>query len=185
MTFQDQVWSITIAGIGGVALVFLYVISQATRQAEAAQVQARANAIRRWYFPTLLALGVGVTAATLAPFPIPNQHTSSQARQVVKAVGQQWGWQLSPGPIETGAPVEFQVTSADVNHGFGIYDAGGRLLAQTQAMPGITNRLVYTFTQPGKYRVLCLEYCGLVHHGMMLEFDVIGTTEARDEHDLP
>jgi heme/copper-type cytochrome/quinol oxidase subunit 2 len=43
-------------------------------------------------------------------------------------------------------PVEFQVTSADVNHGFGIYDRSGRLLAQTQAMPGITNRLVYTFS---------------------------------------
>jgi cytochrome c oxidase subunit 2 len=46
-------------------------------------------------------------------------------------------------------------------------------------MPGITNRLVYTFPRPGKYRVLCLEYCGLVHHGMSVEFDVIGTTEGQ------
>jgi hypothetical protein len=41
MTFQDEVGWITLAGIGCVALVFLYVISQATGQAEAAQVQAR------------------------------------------------------------------------------------------------------------------------------------------------
>jgi cytochrome c oxidase subunit 2 len=122
---------------------------------------------------------VGVTAATLAPFPIPNQHAPSQARQAVKVVGRQWFWELSSGPIKVGVPVEFQVTSADVNHGLGIYDRSGRLLAQTQAMPSVTNRLVYTFTQPGKYRFLCLEYCGLAHHGMSLEFDVIGTTEGQ------
>lgn len=179
MTLQDRVWWITLAGIGSVALIFCYVISQAGRRAETAQVQARASAIRRWFFLALIVLFVGVTAATLVPFPIPNQHASSQTRRTVKAVGRQWFWELSPGPIEVGVPVEFQVTSGDVNHGFGIYDRSGRLLAQAQAMPGITNRLVYTFTQPGKYRVLCLEYCGLAHHGMILEFDVIGATEGR------
>jgi len=179
MTIQDEVWWITLAGIGGVALVFLYVISHATRPADATQVEVRAYAIRRWFFLALIAVGAAVTAATLAPFPIPNQHAPSKARQAVKVVGRQWFWQLSPGPIQVGVPVEFQVTSADVNHGFGIYDRSGRLLAQTQAMPGITNRLVYTFTQPGKYRVLCLEYCGLAHHGMSLEFDVIGTPEGQ------
>ena len=175
MTLQDEVWFITLAGIGGVALIFLYVISQAARSAEAVRVQRRADVIRRWFFLALLVLGVGVTAATLAPFPIPNQHPAKQAPQVIKVVGHQWAWQLSPGPIKAGVPVEFQVTSADVNHGFGIYDGSGRLLAQTQAMPGITNRLVHTFTQPGKYRVLCLEYCGMIHHGMRVEFDVVGT----------
>jgi cytochrome c oxidase subunit II len=179
MTLQDEVWRITLAGIGGVAVVFLYVISGATRQAEAAQVQARAYAIRRWAFLALIVLGVGVAAATLAPFPIPKQHAPSQVREVVKVIGNQWAWQLSPGRIAAGVPVEFQVSSADVNHGFGIYDASGRLLAQTQAMPGITNRLVYTFPQSGKYRVLCLEYCGLAHHGMSVEFDVIGTAEGQ------
>ena len=179
MSLQDKVWWITLAGIGGVALVFCYVISQATRPADATQVEVRAHAIRRWFFLLLIVLGVGITAATLAPFPIPNQHAPSQARQAVKVLGRQWFWELNPGLIKVGVPVEFQVTSADVNHGFGIYDRSGRLLAQTQAMPGITNRLVYTFTQPGKYRVLCLEYCGLAHHGMVLEFDVIGTTEGQ------
>ena len=177
MTLQDRVWLITLAGIGGVTLVFLYVISQATRQADAGQVETRAYAIRRWFFLGLIALGVGATAATLTPFPIPNQHAASQARQLVKAVGRQWFWELSPEPIKVGVPVEFQVTSADVNHGFGIYEPSGRLLAETQAMPGVTNRLVYTFTRPGKYRILCLEYCGLAHHGMILEFNVIGAAE--------
>jgi heme/copper-type cytochrome/quinol oxidase subunit 2 len=30
--------------------------------------------------------------------------------------------------------------------------------------PGLVLR--YTFTEPGVYQVLCLEYCGLAHHEM-------------------
>jgi len=178
MTIQDKVWLVTLAGIGVVTLGFLYVISQATRQADAAKVQARAYAMRRWLFAALIVLGIGVTGATLMPFPIPPQHEPPGARLVINAVGHQWAWQLDPGPIKAGEPVEFLVTSADVNHGFGIYNAAGQLLAQTQAMPGVTNRLVHTFAEPGKYRILCLEYCGLVHHGMVAELEVIGGMEA-------
>jgi cytochrome c oxidase subunit 2 len=78
-----------------------------------------------------------------------------------------WYWQLHPAQVESGRPVLFNVTSADVNHGLGIYDQDLRLLTQTQAMPGYVNKLAYTFTQPGIYRLMCLEYCGLAHHGMM------------------
>jgi len=74
--------------------------------------------------------------------------------------------------VEVGKPVVFKVTGADVNHGFGIYNEDLRLLGQTQAMPGYTNKLVYTFNKPGKYRILCLEYCGLAHHAMITELNV-------------
>lgn len=47
-----------------------------------------------------------------------------------------------------------------------------RIVAQTQAMPGYTNVLRYTFTEPGVYRVLCLEYCGVEHHDMKTEINV-------------
>lgn len=179
MSIQDQVGVMTLAGIGMVGLVFVYVISQATRAPLAPRTRARASTIRSWFFLALLVLGVGVTAATLAPFPIPDQHAASDARVVVNVEGQQWGWRVSPGTVEAHVPVEFRVTSADVNHGFGIYDPDGRLLAQTQAMPGVTNRLLYTFARPGRYRVMCLEYCGLIHHGMRAEFEVIGAGGGR------
>jgi cytochrome c oxidase subunit 2 len=68
--------------------------------------------------------------------------------------------------------VVFRVTGADVNHGFGVYNENLELVTQVQAMPGYTNKLVYTFDQPGKYRILCLEYCGLAHHAMMGELNV-------------
>src|ERR1051325_2470609 len=52
----------------------------------------------------------------------------------------QWTWQLARDTLPAGVPVEFAVTSRDVNHGFAIYDSVGRLLTQVQAMPNYTNR---------------------------------------------
>jgi cytochrome c oxidase subunit 2 len=173
------VWWLTVAGLGGVTTVFLFVITQATRQADATRVLAQSYAIRRWLFLALVVTGLIATGATLLPFPIVRQHALSRAPQIVKVTGRQWAWQVSPGPIKAGIPVEFDVTSADVNHGLGIYDSSGRMLTQTQAMPGVTNRLAYTFSQPGKYRILCLEYCGLAHHAMIFDFNVVEETEGR------
>lgn len=179
MSFQDQIWFTTLIGIAAIALAFLYVISQSGRREEAAAVQTRAYALRRWVFLALIIFGGIVTGASLQPFPIAPQHEPSGSPQVVQAVGHQWFWQMSPTTLQAGVPVEFDVTTADVNHGFGIYDASDRLLAQAQAMPGVTNRLVYTFEQPGAYRVLCLEYCGLAHHAMIVEFDVVSGPEGQ------
>jgi cytochrome c oxidase subunit 2 len=47
-----------------------------------------------------------------------------------------------------------------------------QMLAQIQAMPGFTNKVRHRFTEPGKYKILCMEYCGLAHHGMVADFDV-------------
>ncbi|MGH8337220.1 MAG: cytochrome oxidase, partial [Gammaproteobacteria bacterium] len=75
--------------------------------------------------------------------------------------------------VQADSPVEFRVTSSDVNHGFAIYAPDGRIVTQVQAMPGFTNKLVYTFTQPGTYRVMCLEYCGVAHAVMTSEITVV------------
>jgi cytochrome c oxidase subunit 2 len=74
-------------------------------------------------------------------------------------------------------PVEFQVTSTDVNHGFAIYAPDGRIEIQTQAMPGVTNKFVHTFAQPGTYKVMCLEYCGVGHAPMTSRITVVAATE--------
>ena len=160
--------------MGLVALAFLYVIAKSGKHADSTHVQKKAYAIRSWWFLALVVLGIGVTWVSLEQFPIPDQHAQSHA-QVVDAVARQWSWDLSQNRFTSGVPVEFRVTSVDVNHGFAIYDPGGRIVTQTQAMPGFTNRLVLTFDKPGKYRVLCLEYCGLAHHAMVAEFEVAAT----------
>jgi plastocyanin len=99
---------------------------------------------------------------------------------VVHAVGKQYAWSLSEGEgptlatwdqtyspavtVPAGTQVEFRVTTLDVNHGFSLYGPDGRLVAQTQAMPGYLNRLRITLDQPGTYTVLCLKFCGMGHH---------------------
>lgn len=173
MISQDLVWMLTLFGIGVVALAFIYVIAQSGKPADSAQVTKKAYAIRRWWFVALALLGFGVAYATLKPFPLSDQRAQSATAQIVDAVGQQWSWQLSQSQVKAGTPVQFNVTSVDVNHGFAIYGPNDRILTQVQSMPGFTNRLLYTFHEPGKYRVMCLEYCGLAHHAMVAEFEVV------------
>ncbi|MBV6422870.1 MAG: hypothetical protein NAOJABEB_00657 [Steroidobacteraceae bacterium] len=174
--YQDIIWTVALAAMGLVALGFLWVISQAGKAADAASSQRAyhgANVLRRWLFGILLVVFAGVTWASLHRFPIPRQHAALDAAQVVDVIGRQWSWEVSTTTLTTGTPVEFRVTSGDVNHGFAIYAPDGRIVTQTQAMPGFTNRILYTFTEPGAYRVMCLEYCGLGHAPMVSEFQVV------------
>ncbi|MGH8041816.1 MAG: cytochrome oxidase [Rudaea sp.] len=176
MILQNVVWTIALVGMGLVALGFIYVISQAGKPADDAATHKAAqtsNMLRRWLFGALLIIFVGGSYATLHQFPIPPQHSPLDIKQVVNVVGQQWSWQIEPGTVQAGSPVEFRVTSKDVNHDFAIYAPDGRIATQTQAMPGFTNIIVHTFTQPGTYKVMCLEYCGLGHAPMTSEFTVV------------
>lgn len=176
---QNVVWAIALTGMGIVALAFLYIISQASRPADDAATRKSAHTshvLRRWLFAGFLITFVVVTYATLRPFPIPAQHEPSDSHQDVEVVGRQWSWEIKPDTVQAGSPVEFEVTSKDVNHGFAIYDPDGRIVTQTQAMPGYTNRIVHTFVQPGSYKVMCLEYCGLGHAPMTATITVVAAT---------
>ncbi|WP_096704605.1 cytochrome C oxidase subunit II [Magnetospirillum sp. 15-1] len=174
---QHVAWVITLIAMGAVALSFLWVAAGAGEFAEYPGIVERAYRLRKALFVVLLVVSGGVSALTLGELPYTAAYaTSSEGAlrppQVVEAVGSRWQWELSPERIVAGRPVQFRVTSNDVTHGFGIYDDSMRLLAQTQAMPGYTNVLTYTFQRPGTYHLLCLEYCGVAHHAMMGEFTV-------------
>lgn len=119
-------------------------------------------------FVLVLIAGVLISITTLSPWPLSAYAGgAAPAAKVIDAVGHQWRWELSDSTVPVGKPVEFRVTSADVNHGFGIYRGKTQMLGQTQAMPGFVNRLRLTFDEPGQYEILCMEYCGLAHHGML------------------
>jgi hypothetical protein len=64
----------------------------------------------------------------------------------------------------------------DVNHGFSLYDENGKLLGQTQAMPGYVNRLFVKFEKPGIYTAFCMELCGNSHHRMRGVVEVVEET---------
>ena len=125
---------------------------------------------RSGIFWALVVLGIGSAVATLRPWPYDVSVAGDAV--TVTATGSQWSWEITPQALPVGRPIIFKVTSNDVNHGFGVYDGDGNMLFQTQAMPGYVNQVRYTFSKAGKYRVLCMEYCGLVHHNMIEEIEV-------------
>ncbi|CAA7624972.1 cytochrome C oxidase subunit II [Magnetospirillum sp. SS-4] len=171
---QHIAWVITLVAMGAVTIGFLWVAAGAGNFAEYPGIVQKAYRIRKVLFIALLAVSGGVSAATLGDLPYAATHGAESGKfQVIDAVGARWQWELSADRAVVGQPVRFRVTATDVTHGFGIYDESMRLLAQTQAMPGYTNVLTYTFRQAGRYRLLCLEYCGVAHHGMMGEFTVV------------
>lgn len=178
MILQDMIGSIVLAGVSLVGLIFLVVISQAGKPADEAASRKAAHSagvFQAWLFVVLLVGFVGGSWATLRSLPIPVQTADLGADQVVEVLGGMWYWVLTPDTVPAGSLIEFRVTSADVNHGFGIYGPEGHLLTQTQAMPEYTNRLLYTFDQPGTYTVHCLEYCGIGHAPMKTTFQVTAT----------
>jgi len=92
--------------------------------------------------------------------------------QVVDVKGVQFAWLVKGRPPRAGEPVEFRLTSGDVNHNLGVYTEGWKLLFQVQVVPGKTQKYVYTFRRPGLYRLVCLEFCGLDHHLMNTQLRV-------------
>jgi cytochrome c oxidase subunit 2 len=124
----------------------------------------------RWrgrMFWLVIAAGVVVSFATLHEWPIAG-HAAAAVKPdvVIKATGHQWRWEIDRDEVEAGQLVQFELTAADVNHGFAIYRDKHRLVVQGQAMPGYVNKLQVRFTEPGDYEILCLEYCGIAHAGM-------------------
>lgn len=169
---QELAWYVTVVLVAAIGAVFINVRMHSGLAADYGGVQTSAYRIRAKLFWGLIVFGVPLTVLSLWRLPYVRADEPA-VPQVVTATGFQWYWDLGgPKSVVAGQPVEFQITSADVNHGLGIYDANTRLLAQAQAMPGYVNRLRYTFEKPGKYRLMCLEYCGLAHHDMISEIEV-------------
>ena len=164
---QTAAWMWSLMFMAVIAAVFLWVVAGASTKATDQPDPAPAYRWRNRLFWTVIAAGVALTFGTLWDWPIAGHAAAAPKPDVViRAVGQQWRWQLDRDTVKVGELVEFEVTASDVNHGFAIYHGKNRIVAQAQAMPGYVNKLRVRFTEPGDYEILCLEYCGLAHHGM-------------------
>jgi cytochrome c oxidase subunit II len=124
----------------------------------------------RWFLALMLFL-LGTFFATIPFFPYLAAAGALQPAEKVPVIAQQFAF-IMPDHLPLNHRILFEVTSRDVNHGFGIYDPKGQLVAQTQAMPDYVNYLEVTFRQPGHYSVRCLEYCGVAHAVMQTDFTV-------------
>jgi cytochrome c oxidase subunit II len=172
---MEQRIAVLVSAVFCLALLVLFagVARSASSHGNPETIAADAAKWRRTAFWALVVLFVPVIgySLTMMPYKAPTAAAAAPA-VAVNATGHQWAWAMSPTTVAVGQPIEFMVSGADVNHGFGLYDPTGRLVAQTQAMPGYTNVMRHTFTTPGTYKVLCLEYCGLGHHTMVAQLEV-------------
>lgn len=133
-------------------------------------VSAPGYALRRYWFWMILVGAVLAFALTIPHFPYAGAQALKSAKHIT-VVAEQYNFSL-PSTIPRDQPIVFDVTSKDVNHGFGIYAPDGSLFSQVQAMPQYVNHLLLTFTVPGHYTLRCMEYCGIAHDSMQGGFDV-------------
>jgi cytochrome c oxidase subunit 2 len=174
---QQIAWLFSLALIILLAFGFGFVALKSGQRADDYKpIQVRGYRIRtRLFWALVLVFGPAMIYNLRdLPYSASRAHAAASGAQpmAIDAKGYQWRWELSRNQIPLGQAVEFRVTSADINHGFGIYDPELHLVAQTQAMPGYINKLNYTFSKPGTYQILCLEYCGIAHQNMMTQIKV-------------
>ena len=154
------------------AVVFVVIAVQAGSEVGFSRVHQVGYWLRKRWLALLLV--VGVLAVGISLFDLPYASGGAASRTVVKVTAGQFFWSLTPDRVPVGTPVRFDVTSVDVNHGFGLYDPHGHLIGSVQAMPGYHNELDLDLTQPGVYQIRCLEYCGLNHATMDGSLTVTG-----------
>ena len=91
---------------------------------------------------------------------------------VVEGLGHQWYYTFRyPGingevtdemHLPVNQPVVLNVTSSDVIHSFWVPD----IRLKADMVPGLINTIRFTPTRPGKYPIVCTEFCG-TRHGWM------------------
>lgn len=71
--------------------------------------------------------------------------------------------------IPKGSTVHLNVTTKDVVYGFQLVGTNVNMMLE----PGYVSTYTNTFKTPGKYTLLCNEYCGTGHHLMAATIEVM------------
>lgn len=170
-----QTVTLVVFGIIAFLILFLFVIAadMSRQEVPLEQMQRRGYRFRKRWLGLLAAIAPILIGVSMLTTPFASGGDSGRA--LVKVSSGQFFFTFDPPSVPAGSKVRFAVTSKDVTHGFGLYDPRGELIGSVQAMPGYTNNLDLTLTRPGRYRVLCFEFCGLFHHAMQSTFTVTGS----------
>ncbi|CAM3368787.1 cytochrome c oxidase subunit II [Hydrogenibacillus schlegelii] len=101
---------------------------------------------------------------TIAPWNAPGVYDRGD-RVDVYLVGQAFSYAPNRIEVPVGKPVTFHAVTKDVVHSFTIVGTTVNMML----IPGYANEATYTFKAPGRYLVLCNEYCGVGHQFMQAE----------------
>ena len=156
--------TVTVIGVG----IFL-LLWRSTATSKEVDVERLAHREKTW-LGIVAGLLVALLFATI--FVTPYGESAPPGSQVIEVTARQFAFSPIPD-IRAGEPVEFRLVAEDVNHGFGVYTEDDEFILQAQVVPDHETTVVHTFDEPGTYKVLCLEFCGLNHHGMVGRFEVL------------
>jgi len=95
------------------------------------------------------------------------QHTED--RYEIHYLAMMWDFEPSEVEIPRGSTVDLYLASEDVMHGFQILGTNVNLMA----VPGTVNYARVRFDEPGEYRIVCHEYCGVEHQAMAAAINVV------------
>ncbi len=157
--------------VAGYLLYFAVVFRRrATDPAQKIGVQIHdSHSLEFWWTlaPTLFVVGLAVFSIRIwagIEFARPNA-------LVVEALGHQWYYtfrypdingEVKQMHLPLGQPVKLHVSSYDVIHSFWVPD----MRLKADMVPGLINTLDFTPTRPGKYPIVCTEFCGTFHGQM-------------------
>ena len=129
----------------------------------------------------VVVLFVGINVLSISYMPTistARAAATEQNIQDVEVTAQSWSYAISDREFEVGRPVRFSIKSADTVHGFAVYHPDGGVIFTTMLIPGVgPSSIIHTFTEPGNYKVRCLEYCGIAHHAMQDQLVVTARSE--------
>ncbi|GAB7386341.1 cytochrome c oxidase subunit II [Bacillaceae bacterium] len=107
--------------------------------------------------------------AQTPPFDKPGLKKIGEKEYELVMVAQAFTFLPNNVQIPAGSTVHMKVTSPDVVHGFAIAGTNVNMMV----VPGHVNTISHTFDEPGKYLLLCNEYCGVGHQAMSTTIEVI------------
>jgi cytochrome c oxidase subunit 2 len=163
--------AVTYGLLGGVVVTAIGAVVWSSTLGRRREIDVRKLGEReRTWFAIVVVMLVALLFATI--FFTPYGRSAGSGAQQFDVKAQQFAFVIPGRALEAGVPVSFHLTSADVNHGFAVFNEQNEFLFQAQVMPGKTQDYVYTFKKPGRYRVVCFEYCGVGHDQMAGEFTV-------------
>ena len=139
----------------------------------AALVEKRVTAAALLFAAAMIALlgfaamRLGITVpgcvTNVKPFTRGELIQVAPGRYEAHVVSKMFSFKPDPLKVPRGSVVDFYLTSTDVVHGFYIDGTDVNLMA----IPNAVNYAQARFDKPGKYQVICHEFCGMGHHDMV------------------
>jgi cytochrome c oxidase subunit II len=110
----------------------------------------------------MFGIGLPTCLPDVRPFSEGKIIEQSPKHYEVHLLARMWTFEPREISVVPGSTADIYLSTADVTHG--VYIAGTNF--NLVAVPGAVNYARVKFDKPGRYLVVCNEYCGTAHHNM-------------------